>query len=106
VVLVKGHTSLDDFGDAATAAQKMDLSLRRAQAAADYLTSHGVSPDILRVQGCSTFEPVIQREYSPASQVMNRRVEVEVTPTLVADLQQTAPSTSQPHETISPATAP
>jgi flagellar motor protein MotB len=95
VVLVKGHTSLDDFGDSATAAQKMDLSLRRAQAAADYLTGHGVSPDILRVQGCSTFEPVVQREYSPASQEMNRRVEVEVTPTLVADLQQSVPSTSR-----------
>jgi outer membrane protein OmpA-like peptidoglycan-associated protein len=102
VVLVKGHTSLDDFGDAATPGQKMDLSLRRAQAAADYLTSHGVSPDILRVQGCSTFEPVIQREYSPASQVMNRRVEVEVTPTLVADLQQTVPATSQSQSTTMP----
>jgi flagellar motor protein MotB len=88
IVLVKGHTSLDDLGDSATAEQKMDLSLRRAQAVADYLTAHGVEPDILRVQGCSIFEPVVQREYTPLSQELNRRVEVEVTPTLVGDLQQ------------------
>jgi outer membrane protein OmpA-like peptidoglycan-associated protein len=93
VVLVKGHASLDDFADTgnaagAAASQTMDLSLRRAQAAADYLIAHGVSPDILRVQGCSTFEPVMQHQYTPASQAINRRVEVEVTPTLVGDLQQ------------------
>ena len=29
VVLVKGHTSLDDFDDTATAEQRMDLSIRR-----------------------------------------------------------------------------
>jgi len=96
VVMVKGHTSLDDLGDSATAAQKMDLSLRRAQAVADYLTAHGVSPDILRVQGCSSFEPVVQHEYTEMSKEVNRRVEVEVTPTLVDDLQQptTSPSPS------------
>jgi flagellar motor protein MotB len=87
IVMIKGHTSLDDFDDSAKPEQKMDLSLRRAQAVADYLTAHGVMPDILRVQGCSTFEPVVQREYSLNSQMMNRRVEVEVTPTLVSTLQ-------------------
>jgi flagellar motor protein MotB len=87
VVLVKGHTSLDDFDDKATAEQKMDLSLRRAQAISDYLTQHGVDPEILRVQGCSTFEPIVQRDYEPDSQTRNRRVEVESTPTLVKELQ-------------------
>ncbi len=107
IVLVKGHTSLDDFGDEATAEQKMDLSLRRAQSVADYLTAHGVSPDILRVQGCSTFEPVMQREYTLDSQVVNRRVEVEVTPTLVTDLQQSPkPSTSAPVEASGPVPVP
>jgi outer membrane protein OmpA-like peptidoglycan-associated protein len=87
VVMVKGHASLDDFVDAAGPEQKMDLSLRRAQAVADYLTTKGVSPDILRVQGCSTFEPVLQRAYTTQAQAMNRRVEVEVTATLVQELQ-------------------
>ena len=58
------------------------------QIVADYLTSHGVTPDILRVQGCSTFEPVVQHEYTAISKEQNRRVEVEVTPTLVDELQQ------------------
>jgi outer membrane protein OmpA-like peptidoglycan-associated protein len=87
VVLVKGHTALDDFDDTATPEQKLDLSIRRAQAVCDYLTRHGVDPQILRVQGCSTFEPVVQREYEPDSQELNRRVEVESTPTLVKELQ-------------------
>jgi outer membrane protein OmpA-like peptidoglycan-associated protein len=87
IVMVKGHTSLDDFPEDAAAQQKMDLSLRRAQAVADYLTSRGVSPDILRVQGCSTFEPVLQRTYTPDAQSLNRRVEVEATATLVEELQ-------------------
>jgi outer membrane protein OmpA-like peptidoglycan-associated protein len=87
IVMVKGHTSLDDLPDNATPQQKMDLSLRRAQAAADYLTERGVEPQILRVQGCSTFEPLIQHEYAANSQSENRRVEVEVTGTLVDELE-------------------
>lgn len=87
VVVVKGHTSLDDLPDNATPEQKMDLSVRRAQVVADYLTSQGVAPEILRVQGCSTFEPVVQRVYTPQAQANNRRVEVEATATLVEELQ-------------------
>jgi len=56
--MVKGHTSLDDLPDGATDQQKMDLSLKRAQAAADFLVQQGVEPKIIRVQGCSTFEPL------------------------------------------------
>lgn len=100
IVMVKGHTSQDDLPDTATAEQKMDLSLRRAQLVADYLTSKGVSPDILRVQGCSTFEPVRQRAYTPERQAMNRRVEVEATSTLVEDLQ------DQPRQTPTTITTP
>ena len=87
IALVKGHTSLDDLPDGATAQQKMDLSFRRAKVVADYLMTKGVEPDILRPQGCSTFEPVIQRRYGPGAQANNRRVEVEVTATLVEELQ-------------------
>ena len=108
IVLVKGHTSLDDLPDSADSDQRMELSLKRAQYVASYLIAQGVSPDILRVQGCSTFEPVIQREYTSLSQVLNRRVEVEVTRTLVTDLQQspntpTAPATEIPDPAAAPA---
>ena len=87
IVQVKGHTSLDDFPEGATGQQLMDLSIRRAAAVADYLVAHGVSPDIVRVQGCSTFEPVVQRVYTPDGQAQNRRVEIEATDLLVQERQ-------------------
>ena len=87
IVLVKGHTALDDLTDKATPEEKMDLSIRRAQAVSDYLTKHGVESEIIRVQGCSTFEPIIQRDYQVGAQAINRRVEVEATSVLVQERQ-------------------
>ena len=87
IILIKGHASLDDLPDTATAQERMDLSLRRAQAAADYLTSQRVEPEILRVQGCSTFEPVSLGAYTDDAHAQNRRVEVEATDTLVDERQ-------------------
>jgi flagellar motor protein MotB len=97
IVLVKGNTSLDDFPDGTGPEQKMDLSIRRAQKVADYLTQHGVEPAILRVQGCSTFEPIVQRVYVPDVQAQNRRVEVEATATLLQERQdRRSAATTQP----------
>lgn len=91
LVLIKGHTSLDDYiDDDSTPQQKMELSLRRAQAVSDYLISKGVAAEILRVQGASVFEPVVQRQYTEGAHAMNRRVEIEVMATLVDDLQDTS----------------
>jgi outer membrane protein OmpA-like peptidoglycan-associated protein len=87
VFMVKGHTSTDDYPDNTDDSTKMALSLRRAQAAADYLISRGVDRETVRVQGCSTFEPVVQRAYTGDAKLLNRRVEVESTGTLVKDLQ-------------------
>jgi flagellar motor protein MotB len=101
IVMIKGHAGLDDFTEGATPQQNMDLSLKRAQRVADYLISKGVSADILRVQGCSTFEPVVQRAYTPEGRASNRRVEVEATATLVEAMQD-APA-SQPTVDESPA---
>jgi flagellar motor protein MotB len=87
LIVVKGHTSLDDFADGGTAQQKMELSVRRAEAAAEFLRGQGVDSALLRVQGCSTFEPVVQHQYTSDALRANRRVEVEATATLVEDLQ-------------------
>lgn len=87
IVLIKGHASLDDFSDTGTPEQFMDISIKRAQTVSDYLTRHGVSPDVVRVQGCSTFEPLKERAYSPEEHRKNRRVDVEATNTLVRELQ-------------------
>jgi outer membrane protein OmpA-like peptidoglycan-associated protein len=98
VMLVKGHASVDDLPENAEPQQKLNLSIRRAQAVADYLVSHGVEPDILRVIGCSTFEPVMQRAYTSDNRQLNRRVELEATTTLVADFQGNGAATSRPSE--------
>jgi flagellar motor protein MotB len=87
IVLVKGHSALDDLSDNGSTQQRMELSLRRAQAAADYLVSKGVDAQVLRVQGCSTFEPVNPRAYTADGLAANRRVEVEVTAALIGDRQ-------------------
>jgi len=87
IILVKGHTALDDLPEDASAEERMALSLQRAKSVADYLTSKGVEPEILRVQGCSTFEPVKQRAYSADALLLNRRVEVISSSDLVEDLQ-------------------
>ena len=105
IVQVKGHTSVDDLPDGATPQQLMELSLRRAQAAADYLTAHGVGPEFLRVQGCSVYEPLIQHAYAPDARALNRRVEVEVTSLLLGERQGITPQTqpqSQPASPIQP----
>lgn len=94
IVFVKGHTSLDDFKDDVEPQRQMDLSIRRAQAAADYLVTLNVSPEILRVQGCSTYEPVVQRAYAEGDRTFNRRAEVEVTDTLVDERQDRARATA------------
>jgi chemotaxis protein MotB len=91
IIMIKGHTSRDDFPDDTSSERQMDLSIRRAHAVADYLMRAGVEPEILRVQGCSIFEPVVQRAYTPETQSNNRRVEVEATATLVEDLQDNSP---------------
>jgi chemotaxis protein MotB len=94
IVFVKGHTSLDDFKDGVVPQRQMDLSLRRAQVVADYLTASKISPDVLRVQGCSIHEPVVQRAYAEDVRTLNRRTEVEVTDTLVDERKDSSHSTS------------
>ncbi len=91
VMMVSGHTSVDDFPEGTEADRKLDLSIRRSKAVADYLVSRGVEPDILRVKGASTFEPVVQRAYTLETRRMNRRVEVEATTVLVPELQDRLP---------------
>jgi outer membrane protein OmpA-like peptidoglycan-associated protein len=95
IVIVKGHASLDDLPVGVPPERQMDLSIRRAQKVADYLILKGVSPDTLRVLGSSVFEPVVERSPQAESHARNRRVEVEVTSTLVDQLRD-RPETGRP----------
>jgi outer membrane protein OmpA-like peptidoglycan-associated protein len=99
IFVVKGHASQDDAGGDGTdpkdaARLRMEIAVRRAQVATDYLTAHGVEPEILRVQGCSTYEPVAQRAYTDNRRVLNRRVEVEGTDSPLSEHQDIGQQTS------------
>ncbi len=87
IYMVKGHATSDDFPEGTDEGVKMELSMRRARAAADYLVTKGVGRETLRVQGCSTFEPIILRASTGDARSLNRRVEVESTGKLVEDFQ-------------------
>ncbi len=87
IVNIKGHAARDDFGPGTDPSATMSLSLKRAQAAADYLVSKGIDPEVLRLQGCGIFEPVRSGDPSANGQVLNRRVEVFTSDTRVEELQ-------------------
>jgi flagellar motor protein MotB len=96
IVYIRGHTAADDLPEGATSKQQMDLSFKRAEAAANYLESRGVDPQVLRIVGVSTYEPVKVRAYTPEAVAINRRVEIEVTATLVGE-RQGKPETKRPN---------
>lgn len=87
IVQIKGHAARDDLGPGAAPSATMELSLQRAQAVADYLVSKGIDPEVLRLQGCGTFEPVRSGDPSANGQTLNRRVEVFTSDTRVEELQ-------------------
>lgn len=73
---ITGHT--DRLG---SASYNRQLSLRRAQAVADFLVAHGVPATVLHVQGRGDEQPVVQcaqrrREALIACLAPNRRVEI------------------------------
>jgi outer membrane protein OmpA-like peptidoglycan-associated protein len=91
IVVVKGHASLDDnvsgqVGSGIERARR-ELSAARAEAVAEVLMAEGVSAEVIRVQGCSVWEPVRQRRFDGNAQAANRRVEIEVSDQLVKDRQ-------------------
>jgi outer membrane protein OmpA-like peptidoglycan-associated protein len=71
-IVVEGHT--DSTGSDAT---NDPLSMARAQAVRDYLTSHGVPNDRITAQGFGSSRPVADNK-SPEGRANNRRVEIIV----------------------------
>ena len=71
-VLIVGHTDATGAAD-----YNQALSERRAQAAADYLVSQGVSASRLRTTGRGETEPVASNA-TDAGMALNRRVEVAI----------------------------
>lgn len=98
IIIVKGHAYKDDFPQGTGPEPFLDLSIKRAKAVADYLISNGVLPQTIRVQGCSTYEPIRQDATSPQSRDINRRVELEVTNTTVKDMEDPRKTTAKSWE--------
>ena len=71
-LLIAGHT--DSVG---TDSYNLQLSQRRARAAADYLVSQGVSASRLRTVGMGEGEPVVSND-TEAGRASNRRVEIAI----------------------------
>jgi outer membrane protein OmpA-like peptidoglycan-associated protein len=70
--LIVGHTDSDG-----TAAYNMDLSDRRAQSAASFLTGEGVDPSRISTAGRGEVEPIATNA-TDAGRQLNRRVEVAI----------------------------
>lgn len=81
VVHVVGHT--DSVG---SEQYNLDLSRRRAQSVADYLTAHGVPGDRLRTEGRGESEPRATND-TEAGRQLNRRVEIYLKPIVEGDEQ-------------------
>ncbi len=73
-ILIVGHT--DSVG---SEQYNLGLSLRRANAVADYLISHGVSRSRLGTEGHGELEPLASND-TASGRARNRRVEVFVVP--------------------------
>lgn len=76
-VKIEGHASSEGQVE-----HNNKLSLQRAQAVADFLTSHGVDKSRLSVQGFGSKKPVADNS-TEAGRKLNRRVEFDITFTLV-----------------------
>ena len=79
-IIIAGHT--DSVG---SEQYNLDLSLRRANAVADYLISHGVASGRMGTEGRGELEPIASNE-SAAGRAQNRRVEIYVVPNQNASL--------------------
>jgi outer membrane protein OmpA-like peptidoglycan-associated protein len=71
-VLIVGHTDATGRDD-----YNLELSRRRARAAADFLSAQGVARGRLRTEGRGESEPIAPNE-SEADRQLNRRVEVAI----------------------------
>lgn len=71
-VLIVGHTDSQGSDD-----YNMRLSLRRAEAAANYLVQQGIARNRIRTSGRGEMEPIASNE-SESGRQQNRRVEVAI----------------------------
>lgn len=72
-VQINGHT--DNTG---TAASNKVLSLKRATAVVEYLTSHGIATQRLSAKGYGSERPIVSNDDEIGGREINRRTEIEI----------------------------
>jgi chemotaxis protein MotB len=80
-IVVEGYTDNVQVGpelQAAGISNNLDLSAKRAVSVANYLTSHGVKPDLASVHALGESHPVASND-TAEGRAKNRRVEITLT---------------------------
>ena len=80
-IVVAGYTDNVPVGEELKAkgvSNNLDLSAERAVSIANYLTSHGVKPDLVSAHGFGETNPVASND-TPEGQAKNRRVDITLT---------------------------
>jgi len=82
---VRGHATAEPLPPDSPFKDPMDLSIARARAVAHRLIAGGVIPRTLRLVGAGASEPFVPRPQNPEQVAANRRVEIVVRESVVAD---------------------
>ncbi len=82
---VRGHASAEPLPADSPYRDPMDLSVARAQVVARRLIEAGVNPRTVRIVGSGCNEPLVPRATRPEDLAANRRVEIVVRESVVAD---------------------
>jgi chemotaxis protein MotB len=80
-IVVSGYTDNVPIGEGLKAkgvTNNLDLSAERAVSIANYLTSHGVKPDLISAHGFGETNPVASND-TPEGKAKNRRVDITLT---------------------------
>lgn len=72
-IIISGHT--DDVGNAE---KNQELSEKRAQLVADYLTNHGLDANRIQTKGYGSTKPYFKNAKTESDRAQNRRVEIRV----------------------------
>ena len=81
LIVVEGYTDNVQVGrelQAAGISNNLDLSAKRAVSVANYLTSHGVKPDLVSAHAFGESHPATSND-TPEGRAKNRRVEITLT---------------------------
>jgi len=80
-IVVGGYTDNEPIGEGLKTngvSSNLDLSAERAVSIANYLTSHGVKPDLISAHGFGETDPVASND-TPEGRAKNRRVDITLT---------------------------